>query len=253
MDDRSDEAVEVHPATPGRWDDVVRLAGPNGFDMGCWCMWWRTPNAELARRRDGEAQAGLQRLVDDDQQPGLIAYRAGEPAGWAAWRPVRRTGGSPDPEAPAGRRRPGGVVGALPVRRRAAPPVRRRRGAAGGGGRPRSRPRCAGPGGLSRRQRRRTATGGQDVDRSAVAVRASRLRGGRPARWPAHCPPAAGAASGGTHHLTHPAAAAASRGRGCPPSGSARGGTCVLGVLGVLGALGALGALRRRDRHLLSQ
>lgn len=87
MDDRSDEAVEVHPATPGRWDDVVRLAGPDGFDMGCWCMWWRTPNAELARRRDGEAQAGLQRLVDDDQQPGLIAYRAGEPAGWAAVAP----------------------------------------------------------------------------------------------------------------------------------------------------------------------
>lgn len=79
--------VLVHPVTPERWDDIAELAGSQGFHVGCWCMWWRTTNAEIDQRREGDARAGLQRLVAEGQQPGLLAYRDGEPVGWAALAP----------------------------------------------------------------------------------------------------------------------------------------------------------------------
>ncbi len=79
--------LQVHPATPERWDDLAQLAGPQGFHTGCWCLWWRTPNAELGQHVPGQAEAALRRLVDEGTQPGLLAYLDNEPVGWVALGP----------------------------------------------------------------------------------------------------------------------------------------------------------------------
>jgi GNAT superfamily N-acetyltransferase len=79
--------IEVHPVTPDRWDDLVGLAGERGFWSGCWCMWWRLTNQELAQQSEPQARAALQRLVAEGQQPGLLAYRDGEPVGWVSVAP----------------------------------------------------------------------------------------------------------------------------------------------------------------------
>jgi hypothetical protein len=78
--------IEVHPVTPDRCD-LVGLAGERGFWSGCWCMWWRLTNQELAQQSEPQARAALQRLVAEGQQPGLLAYRDGEPVGWVSVAP----------------------------------------------------------------------------------------------------------------------------------------------------------------------
>jgi GNAT superfamily N-acetyltransferase len=79
--------IEVHPATPDRWDDVVAVAGEAGFSGGCWCMWWRWTNADANASRPGDARAALEQLVADGREPGLIAYRDRAPVGWVAVAP----------------------------------------------------------------------------------------------------------------------------------------------------------------------
>ncbi|HEX6423695.1 MAG TPA: GNAT family N-acetyltransferase [Acidimicrobiales bacterium] len=77
----------IRPATAERWGDVCALAGERGFTSGCWCMWWRMSadewrSAPALARRDA-----LSDLVASGSAPGLLAYRAGEPVGWAAVAP----------------------------------------------------------------------------------------------------------------------------------------------------------------------
>jgi GNAT superfamily N-acetyltransferase len=79
--------IDVHPVTPDRWDDLVRLAGEQGFWSGCWCMWWRLTNQELAQQSADQARAALQRLVAEGREPGLLAYRDGEAVGWVSVAP----------------------------------------------------------------------------------------------------------------------------------------------------------------------
>jgi GNAT superfamily N-acetyltransferase len=79
--------IEVQPVTPDRWDDLVRLAGERGFWSGCWCMWWRLTNQEAEGQSEAHARTALQRLVDEGREPGLLAYRDGEPVGWVSVAP----------------------------------------------------------------------------------------------------------------------------------------------------------------------
>ena len=79
--------LRIEPATPERWDDVVRLFGPRGACAGCWCMWWRRPAAAWsAGKGDGNRRA-LRRLVESGTPPGVIAYDGTEPVGWCAVAP----------------------------------------------------------------------------------------------------------------------------------------------------------------------
>ena len=41
--------LTVHPLTPARWPDLVRLFGASGACAGCWCMWPRRSAAEFRR------------------------------------------------------------------------------------------------------------------------------------------------------------------------------------------------------------
>jgi len=83
--------IEVRPATPERWPDLVELferRGPRGGRRntpayGCWCMYWRDralEHGEPKKRAMGE-------LVRGGREPGLLAYEDGSPVGWIAVAP----------------------------------------------------------------------------------------------------------------------------------------------------------------------
>ncbi len=74
-------ALEFHPVTPERWDDLEKLFGPHGASSGCWCMWWRLPRAQYRVQypRGGQKnKEGLKAIVDSGPPPGLLAQRFGQ-------------------------------------------------------------------------------------------------------------------------------------------------------------------------------
>jgi GNAT superfamily N-acetyltransferase len=76
-------SVEVVPATPDRWDDVVKVLGGNG-DRGCWCQ------APRGFASSWNAKPGLRRKLLRSQlqevpPAGMLAYVDGEVAGWCGF------------------------------------------------------------------------------------------------------------------------------------------------------------------------
>jgi GNAT superfamily N-acetyltransferase len=84
-------SIEVRAATV--FDDVATLVGPkNPASQSCFCLSYRLSSVE-SRALQGQARADRMReLCHQDPAPGVIAYRDGEPAGWAAVHPRRDTG-----------------------------------------------------------------------------------------------------------------------------------------------------------------
>lgn len=80
----------VHPLTPDRWPDLVRLFGPRGATGGCWCMWWRETRSEYERKQGAGNRRALKRIVDSGEVPGLLAYAGDRPVGWCALAPRER-------------------------------------------------------------------------------------------------------------------------------------------------------------------
>ena len=84
-------ALDVHPVTPDRWDDMVELferRGPRGGHRnipayGCWCMYWRDRTLEHGEPK----KRAMAKLVRDGREPGLLAYDDGSPVGWVAIAP----------------------------------------------------------------------------------------------------------------------------------------------------------------------
>lgn len=74
--------IDVVPATPERWAAVEALFGPRGACGGCWCSHWRVKHGSADANR-----AALHALVATGQEPGLLAYVNGAPAGWVAVGP----------------------------------------------------------------------------------------------------------------------------------------------------------------------
>ena len=77
----SPDAVEIVPATPDRWPDVVTMMGGNG-DVGCWCQSSRGVARGYGTAKPGARRAALRGQLADDPPPGLLAYVDGEVAGW---------------------------------------------------------------------------------------------------------------------------------------------------------------------------
>lgn len=80
-----DAATEIYPVSAGRWRDLVDLferPGPRGgtpMTYNCWCMEWRG----LTGDRDRNQQA-MRDLAERGHEPGMLAYRDGEPVGWVS-------------------------------------------------------------------------------------------------------------------------------------------------------------------------
>jgi GNAT superfamily N-acetyltransferase len=80
----------IVPATPDRWDDVLRLFGPTGAYSNCWCTWWVLRSREWEATPAAERRAVLEGMVASGSEPGLLAYVSGEPVGWCAVGPRER-------------------------------------------------------------------------------------------------------------------------------------------------------------------
>ena len=80
--------LTIHPLTPDRWRDLEALFQTNAVTRDCWCMWFRTTNAEFNAGRKEPNRRAFKRIVDRAEvPPGLLAYLDGEPAGWCALAP----------------------------------------------------------------------------------------------------------------------------------------------------------------------
>jgi len=80
-------SLTIEPVPPDRWDDLVALFGPRGAVAGCWCMWWRLSAKEWESKAYEGNRRSMKKLVDADEQPGLLAYRDGVPVGWVSVAP----------------------------------------------------------------------------------------------------------------------------------------------------------------------
>ena len=99
----------IEPATSARFDDVATLLGPKKDPDAsvCWCLSHRIDsrtNRELVGRARGDF---MRELCGRDVAPGVLAYRDGAVAGWAAV--------APRSELPLGRSRKIPQVDDLPV------------------------------------------------------------------------------------------------------------------------------------------
>jgi GNAT superfamily N-acetyltransferase len=77
--------IEVVHADAGVWRDIERLFGSAGASSGCWCQYWIL-GADYHRRERTLNQHDLERQVRRGDA-GLVAYRDGEPVGWARFGP----------------------------------------------------------------------------------------------------------------------------------------------------------------------
>ena len=78
--------IEVVPATPERWTDVVTIMGGNG-DRGCWCQAPRGRAVGYGQDEPGSRREALQSQLEEEPPPGMLAYANGEVAGWCGFGP----------------------------------------------------------------------------------------------------------------------------------------------------------------------
>ncbi len=78
--------VQVRPATPDRWSDLVRVFGRRGEDPSwCWCRLFlgsATNVPAAAGPRPDNRDALRQEVIHAAVPPGLLAYVQGQPVGW---------------------------------------------------------------------------------------------------------------------------------------------------------------------------
>lgn len=85
--------LTVHPLTPERWPDLEALFHAKGCSVarGCWCMFYRQSGAREPLPSGTTAaqanRAGLKKLVNAGNPPGLIGYRGKVPVGWVSLGP----------------------------------------------------------------------------------------------------------------------------------------------------------------------
>jgi GNAT superfamily N-acetyltransferase len=79
-------AIEVLPATPDRWADVVAVLGGNG-DRGCWCQAPRGRAVAYGASEPAARREALHSQLEEEPPPGMLAYVDGEVAGWCGFGP----------------------------------------------------------------------------------------------------------------------------------------------------------------------
>jgi len=79
--------LTFHPASPDRWADVEELFGERGACGGCWCMYWRLPRGQWTASKGTKNKSAFRKIVNSDEQPGVLAYNGSEPIGWCAIAP----------------------------------------------------------------------------------------------------------------------------------------------------------------------
>lgn len=81
-------SIDVAPATPDRWADIVTVMGVRGDPSRCWCQFFRLRGADWQAATARSNRAALRRQVESPRAPpGVLAYLTGEPVGWCAVAP----------------------------------------------------------------------------------------------------------------------------------------------------------------------
>lgn len=81
-------AISIQPLTPGRWDDLVTLFGPErGAHGGCWCMWWRMTTAVFEQASRADRRDDFRAIVESGTPTGVLAYAGKTAVGWCAVGP----------------------------------------------------------------------------------------------------------------------------------------------------------------------
>jgi len=81
--------IEVVPATPDRWDDVVTILGGNG-DRGCWCQAPRGRAVGYGKTAPAVRREALREQLEEEPPAGMLAYVDGVVAGWCGFGPRPR-------------------------------------------------------------------------------------------------------------------------------------------------------------------
>ena len=79
--------LTIEPLTPPRWPDLAAVFGERGEASRCWCTYFRMPRPAWSATPPAERRALLGGVVAAGREPGLVAYRAGEPVGWVSVAP----------------------------------------------------------------------------------------------------------------------------------------------------------------------
>ena len=80
--------ITVVSVADAPWDDVSTVFGERGDPAGCWCQFFKVPNAGWDSGSRDRFKGMLQEQVQaNDPAPGVIAYAGGEPVGWCAIEP----------------------------------------------------------------------------------------------------------------------------------------------------------------------
>jgi GNAT superfamily N-acetyltransferase len=82
--DRTLTTIEVVPAGPDRWDDVVTIMGGPG-DVGCWCQAPRGVAVGYGKAEPGARETALRSQLGDEPPAGMLAYVDGDVAGWCGF------------------------------------------------------------------------------------------------------------------------------------------------------------------------
>jgi GNAT superfamily N-acetyltransferase len=78
---------QFYPATPERWSDLENVFGKNGANAGCWCMFWRLERSMFKKTKGEGNRQILKQIVEEDQQPGILAYEGAQAVGWCGIAP----------------------------------------------------------------------------------------------------------------------------------------------------------------------
>ena len=77
--------MQVRPATPDRWGDLVRVFGRRGEDPSwCWCrLFLSSATCDSSSSESPDNREALRREITDAAvPPGLLAYVDDQPVGW---------------------------------------------------------------------------------------------------------------------------------------------------------------------------
>jgi len=81
------ENIVIYPLEIARWQDFETLFGERGACGGCWCMSWRLKKAEFERQKGAQNKEAMKRLVQQNENIGVLAYVDGKAIGWCAVAP----------------------------------------------------------------------------------------------------------------------------------------------------------------------
>ena len=81
------EPIEIHAATPGRFEDLCAVFESCSDGRNCWCAYWFLPHRDFKAGWGPANRSRIEALVRHGGEPGLIAYVNDSPAGWVGVGP----------------------------------------------------------------------------------------------------------------------------------------------------------------------